>query len=86
MEGDAARVPLDEALVALEEHGLDVIAFHEALGRLDQARPRQAQVVILCFSGELSVAESLEVSVTKVENDWRFARARLKGRLGDSER
>jgi RNA polymerase sigma factor (sigma-70 family) len=79
---------LDEALVALEEQGLDAIALHEALDRLTQAHPRQAQVVTLRFFGGLSVpevAELLEVSDTTVESDWRFARAWLKGRLGGSK-
>ena len=88
-EGGRARVPLDEALVALEEQGLEVLAIHEALDRLAQAHPRQAQVVTLRFFGGLSVpevAESLEVSTTTVESDWRFARAWLEGQLGGSER
>jgi RNA polymerase sigma factor (TIGR02999 family) len=88
-EGGRARVPLDEALVALEEQGLEVLALHEALDRLAQAHPRQAQVVTLRFFGGLSVpevAESLKVSATTVESDWRFARAWLKGHLGGSQR
>jgi RNA polymerase sigma factor (TIGR02999 family) len=87
-EGGRARVPLDEALVALEEQGLDVLVLHEALDRLAEAHPRQAQVVTLRFFGGLSVpevAESLAVSATTVESDWRFARAWLKGQLGGSE-
>jgi RNA polymerase sigma factor (TIGR02999 family) len=87
-EGGRARVPLDEALGALEEQGLDIIALHEALDRLAQAHPRQAHVVTLRFFGGLSVpevAEALAVSVTTVESDWRFARAWLKGHLGGSE-
>jgi RNA polymerase sigma factor (TIGR02999 family) len=88
-EGSRARVPLDGALVALEEQGLDVLALHEALDRLAQAHPRPAQVVTLRFFGGLSVpevAESLAVSVTTVESDWRFARAWLKGHLGGEQR
>jgi RNA polymerase sigma factor (TIGR02999 family) len=88
-EGQRARVPLDEALVALEEQGLDVLALHEALDHLAEAHPRQAQVVTLRFFGGLSVPEvagSLAVSATTVESDWRFARAWLKGHLGGSQR
>jgi RNA polymerase sigma factor (TIGR02999 family) len=84
-EGGRARVPLDGALVALEEQGLDALALHEALDRLAQAHPRQAQVVTLRFFDGLSVpevAETLEVSATTVESDWRFTRAWLKGHLG----
>ena len=65
-----------------------MIALHEALEQLARAHPRPAQVVDLRFFGGLSVpevAEDLEVSVATIENDWRFARAWLKGRLGGSE-
>ena len=86
-EGHRARVPLDQALASFEGQSLDVIALHEALERLAQAHPRQAQVVDLRFFGGLSVpevAEVLEVSGTTVESDWRFARAWLRGQLGGS--
>ena len=79
------RVPLDQVLASFDEQGLEVIDLHEALDRLAQAHPRQAQVVTLRFFGGLSVpevAETLEVSDTTIENDWRFARAWLRGQLG----
>jgi RNA polymerase sigma factor (TIGR02999 family) len=79
------RVPLDGALAAFDERGLDVIALHEALERLGQTYSRQAEVVELRFFGGLSmpeVAETLGVSTTTVESDWRFARAWLQVRLG----
>jgi RNA polymerase sigma factor (TIGR02999 family) len=85
--GNRARVPLDEALVGFEEQGLDVLALHEALERLAVSHPRPAQVVELRFFGGLSVpevAEALEVSDTTVEGDWRFARAWLRGQLGET--
>jgi RNA polymerase sigma-70 factor (ECF subfamily) len=83
--GGRIRRPLDEALVAFEEQGLDVIALHDSLDQLARSNPRQAQVVTLRFFGGLSVPEvaaTLEVSDTTVEGDWRFARAWLKGQLG----
>jgi RNA polymerase sigma factor (TIGR02999 family) len=84
--GRYARVPLDGALAFFDERGLDVIALHEALVRLAQTHSRQAQVVELRFFGGLSmpeVAEAVDVSVSTVESDWRFARAWLRGRLGE---
>jgi RNA polymerase sigma factor (TIGR02999 family) len=84
-DGNRVRVPLDQVLAGFDEQGLDVIALHEALEKLAQDHPRPAQVVMLRFFGGLSVpevAESLAVSDTTIESDWRFARAWLKGRLG----
>jgi RNA polymerase sigma factor (TIGR02999 family) len=85
---ERARLPLDEALAYFEEQDLDVVALHEALGRLALAYPRQAEVVDLRFFGGLTVPEvatALGVSDTTVESDWRFARAWLRNRLGRLE-
>jgi RNA polymerase sigma factor (TIGR02999 family) len=84
-DGNRVRVPLDQVLAGFDEQGLDVIDLHEALERLAEEHPRQAQVVDLRFFGGLSVpevAETLGVSDTTIESDWRFARAWLKGQLG----
>jgi RNA polymerase sigma factor (TIGR02999 family) len=86
-EGRRTRVPLDQLLASFDAQGLDVIDLHQALDRLAQEHPRQAQVVTLRFFGGLSVpevVETLAVSDTTVESDWRFARAWLKGQLGGS--
>ena len=83
--GRRVRVPLDGALAAFDEHGLDVIALHEALERLARSYSRQAQVVELRFFGGLSgaeVAETLGVSASTVVCDWRFGGAWLQVRLG----
>jgi RNA polymerase sigma factor (TIGR02999 family) len=88
-EGGWARRPLDEALAYFEERGLDVLALHEALDRLAGEHPRPAQVVDLRYFAGLpvpEVAEVLGVSVTTVEGDWRFARAWLRGQLGEADR
>jgi RNA polymerase sigma factor (TIGR02999 family) len=88
-EGHRVRVPLDEVLASFDEQGLDVIDLHHALERLAQAYPRQAQVVELRFFCGMSipeVVETLGVSDTTVESDWRFARAWLRGQLRGSER
>ena len=81
-------MPLDDVLATFEARGLDVIDLHQALERLAQAYPRQAEVVTLRFFGGLStpeVVETLGVSDTTVESDWRFARAWPRGQLGGSE-
>ena len=84
-EDRRARVPLDQVLADFAAQGLDVIDLHQALDRLARSHPRQAQVVTLRFFGGLSVPEIVEtlgVSDTTVEGDWRFARAWLRGQLG----
>jgi DNA-directed RNA polymerase specialized sigma24 family protein len=61
---------------------------HQALERLAQVHSHQARVVTLRFFGGLSVpevTETLAVTDTTVESDWRFARARLRGQLGGSD-
>jgi RNA polymerase sigma factor (TIGR02999 family) len=84
-DGNRVRVPLDRVLAGFDEQGFDVIALHEALEGLAQARPRPARVVDLRFFGGLTVpkvAAMLDVSDTTVEAHWRFARAWLRDRLG----
>ena len=86
--GRRTRVPLDDVLATFDEQGLDVIDLHQALERLAQDYPRQAQVVTLRFFGGMSVPQvvaTLGVSDTTVETDWRFARAWLRSQLGGLE-
>jgi RNA polymerase sigma factor (TIGR02999 family) len=88
-EGRRVRVPLDAVLAGFEAQGMDVLDLHQALEDMARAYPRQARVVELRFFGRLSipeVVETLGVSDTTVESDWRFARAWLRGQLGGSER
>jgi RNA polymerase sigma factor (TIGR02999 family) len=64
---------------------LDVLSVDEALTRMTARYPRPAQVVELRFFGGLEseeIARVLEVSLTTVERDWRFARAWLQDQMG----
>lgn len=82
---DWARVTLSAA--AIEEKGaLDLVELDEALKELEALHERQAKVVELRFFGDLSVeqtAEVLGVSERTVKQDWRMARAFLRGKLGE---
>jgi RNA polymerase sigma factor (TIGR02999 family) len=82
------RQPLDDTLLALEQtHQVDLLALDEQLKGLETAAPRAAEVVTLRFFGGLEnreIAEQLGVSLSAVEKDWRFARAWLHRRLGES--
>jgi RNA polymerase sigma-70 factor, ECF subfamily len=83
--GGGLRVPLSRAAQTPVNEDVDLIAVDEALKRLAEEYPRQAQVVELLFFGGLSAGETAEVlsagdvAVSKrtVERDWRFARAWL---------
>jgi RNA polymerase sigma factor (TIGR02999 family) len=83
--GGRRRVPLDAVVDYFQGQGLDLVAVHEALDRLAERDPRQAQVMTLRYFGGMTVAEvaaALGVSVVTVERDWRLARAWLVGQLG----
>ena len=87
--GGRRRVALDSVVDYFEEQGLDIVAVHEALDRLAERDPRQAQVMTLRYFGGMTVAEvaeALGISVVTVERDWRLARAWLVGQLGEDQR
>ena len=87
--GDVVRVPLDELELAALEPDADLVAIDAALQQLAIEHPRKAQVVELRFFGGLSTeetAETLDVSVRTVHNDWIFARAWLYRSLAESRR
>ena len=75
------RHPIDIVLENFEtQHQLSYPDLEEALGKLREASPRQAEVLNLRFFGGLTIAETAELvgcSVGTVESDWRFARAKL---------
>src|SRR4051812_45031257 len=82
--GGMKRVPLDLVVDYFEGQGLDIVAVHEALDRLAELNPRQAQVMTLRYFGGMTVPEVaaiLGVSVVTVERDWRLARAWLGEQL-----
>ena len=66
---------------------LDLLALDEALGKLEQAEPRKAELVKLRFFAGLTndqAAEVLGVSSATAENDWAYAKAWLRLQLGDA--
>jgi RNA polymerase sigma factor (TIGR02999 family) len=85
--GALKKIELDEQGPAIFRDMPEFLALGEALDRLGQLNPRQAQVVELhSFAGltEEEAAEVLKVSVKTVKNDWRFAKAWLKTEIGGS--
>lgn len=79
------RVPLTDGSAVLDAADSDEwAALDEALVRLSELSPRQAQVVELRYFGGLTVDEAasvLEVSEKTVKRDWAVARAWLRREL-----
>jgi RNA polymerase sigma factor (TIGR02999 family) len=85
--GGSVTVPMEEAEEAVEREAREVLALHEALGRLAGMDRRKAQVVELRYFGGLSLeetAEALGISAITVTRDWQAARAWLARELGAS--
>lgn len=86
--GDRRRVDADHAEPSIEPPVEDVLAVHEALGRLEADDPRKRRLINLRYFAGLSneeTASALRVSVGTVERDWRYVRAWLKRELGGAE-
>jgi RNA polymerase sigma-70 factor, ECF subfamily len=82
--GGWKRVTLNDRLIPGLESDDKLLALDEALGRLSQLDPRQAQIVELRFFGGLSVEEAAQVlgmSKRSVEREWTMVRAWLRREL-----
>ncbi|MGI9467623.1 MAG: ECF-type sigma factor [Rubripirellula sp.] len=82
--GEMERHGLDAILERYEQQSINLVELDEALNELEALSPRQAKVVQLRWFMELTVnevAESLNISISTVEADWRTARAFLKTHL-----
>lgn len=82
------RVALDEGDCGSAPATIDLLDLDEAIDALERLSARQARVVVLKLFGDLQnteIAEVLDVSVTTVKNEWRFARAWLGDRLGSGD-
>ncbi len=78
--GDAAHVPLDDALSIARERCADLVALDDALRALAEMDPRKARIVELRYFGGLSVEETAEVvgvSPGTVLREWSRAKAWL---------
>jgi RNA polymerase sigma factor (TIGR02999 family) len=86
--GRGRRVNLAEGMAWIEPPADDILALDEAIRRLQSEDPRLAEIVLLRYFSGLSVEETarvLDVSVSTVTRDWRFARAWLVGFLGAAD-
>lgn len=63
---------------------LDLLALHDALNKLEERDPDQAQIVLLRFFVGCTIEETAELTHTShatVEREWRLAKAFLKHEL-----
>jgi len=82
--GSRYKVPLEPEIACTEEKTGELLAIDEALDRLFQQHPRQAQIVEMRFFGgcsEEEIAGILSISERTVKRDWRIARAWLYAEL-----
>jgi RNA polymerase sigma factor (TIGR02999 family) len=81
MGGDRRREDLGDIELAAAGPKLDLSALNEALDKLEQQDPRAATLVKLRFFAGLTIeeaAQALGVSTGTAENDWAYARCRLR--------
>ena len=86
--GRGKRVQLDADLLPGIAPNDDLLAVDEALTKLAELDPRQAQLVELRFFAGLSVAEAAEVlgmSKRSAEREWTMVRAWLRRELSESD-
>jgi RNA polymerase sigma factor (TIGR02999 family) len=86
--GDMQQVSLDEALIAVQDREVDLVALDDALRALESLDKRQSQVVEMRFFGGLSedeIAEVLQVSPRTVRSDWSMAKAWLLRELSNRD-
>jgi RNA polymerase sigma factor (TIGR02999 family) len=86
--GGWKRLTLNDKLIPGLQADEDLVALDEALQRLAQCDPRQAQMVELRFFAGLSVEETakvLGISKRSAEREWTMVRAWLRRELSNSD-
>jgi RNA polymerase sigma factor (TIGR02999 family) len=83
--GGQQRLELEEIEVASQAPGLDLLALHEALEKLERLEPAKAAVVKLRFFAGLTIPETaaaLGISPSTADNYWAYARCWLRLEMG----
>lgn len=78
--GGFNRLPLDVVLNGFHEEGIDIVELNDELEKLRNIHPRYADAIELKYFAGMTVpeiAKQLNVSISTVEADLRFARAWL---------
>ncbi|MBX3354745.1 MAG: sigma-70 family RNA polymerase sigma factor [Phycisphaeraceae bacterium] len=87
--GGVRPISIDSVDIETTTPGLDLLALEEAMTLLERDHPREAQVAELRFFGGLqeeAIAARLGVSLRTVQDDWRFARAKLRTLMNGEHR
>ena len=82
--GQARHLELDPALAAIENPFEDLLDLDQAMTRLEQEWPKNAQLVKLRYFAGLTIPEAskaMGISTATAERYWRFARAWLHSQL-----
>jgi RNA polymerase sigma factor (TIGR02999 family) len=85
--GGRRRVVLDEGVALTERPPEEVLALHEALADLEKVDPLKAQIVNLRYFTGMTLRETaavLGLSERTAHRHWRFLKAWLKSRLGET--
>lgn len=83
--GGQQRITIDRVLEQVEGEGIDILKLDGTLERLAAVSERQARIVELRVFGGLGIedtAKLMQLGMTTVKAEWRFARAWLKRELG----
>ena len=84
--GGRRRTEAGDWELAIEPPATDILALDEALARLEREEPRQARIVMLRYFAGLSEKETaavLDLSLSTIQREWRFARTLLFTQLSD---
>ena len=84
--GEHKRHSLENELPAITSPVDDILALDEVLTKLESQDARKGQIVMLRFFSGLNmqeIADTLEVSKSSIERDWRYIRAWLYKELDD---
>jgi RNA polymerase sigma factor (TIGR02999 family) len=82
--GGQQRLDVDDAGVAVEPPGDDVLAVDRAVRRLEAEDPRKGRIVNLRYFAGLTTRETADVlglSVGTIEREWRFIKTWLQVEL-----
>ena len=86
--GKVQRVELAEGLAWIEPPSSDLLALDDAIQQLEAEDPQLAEIVRLRYYTGLSVEETasvVDVSISTLTREWRYARAWLASRLGEGK-